>query len=62
MEKSLNGHDRALQAITKNAQKKGELESKGKKVKDKVEKKIRGPKGKGPKAPIEENIEDQVLF
>lgn len=50
MEKSLNGHNKALQAIT-NAQRKGELESKGKKVKDKVEEKIKGPgrgAGKGP--------------
>lgn len=49
MEKSMNGHNKALQAVT-NAQRKGELESKGKKVKDKVEEKIKGPgegKGKG---------------
>lgn len=45
MEKSLNGHNKALQAIT-NAQRKGELEAKGKKVKDKVEEKVKGL-GKG---------------
>lgn len=45
MEKSLNGHNKALEAIS-NARRKGELETKGEKVKDKVEEKVKGP-GKG---------------
>lgn len=58
MEKSMNGHNKALQAIT-NAQRKGQLESKGKKVKDRVDEKIKGSKEKGPKGPAkEENTQD----
>lgn len=46
MEKSLNGHEKALQAIS-DGQRKGELETKGKRVKNKVEEKVKGP-AKGP--------------
>lgn len=42
MEKSINGHNKALQAISK---KKEELESKGKKVKEKLEEEENGPQG-----------------
>jgi hypothetical protein len=40
MEKSINGHETALQAITKNAQIKEKIGSRGKKVKDKVKEKL----------------------
>lgn len=47
MENSLNGHDKALQAIT-NAQRKSDLEFKGRSVRSKVEEKMKGPVEKGP--------------
>jgi len=48
MENSLNGHDKALQAITNNGQRKSELESKGQSVRSKVEEKMKGPTGTTP--------------
>lgn len=48
MENSLNGHDKALQAITNNAQKKSELESKGQSVRSKIEEKMEGPTSTNP--------------
>ena len=48
MENSLNGHDKALQAITNNAQRKSELESKGQSVRSKVEEKTKFPAEQSP--------------